>query len=30
MDDRNPYAQLTPPPAAFAAAAERADFLKRV
>lgn len=30
MEDRNPYAELTAPPAAFAAASERAQFLKKV
>jgi FtsH-binding integral membrane protein len=30
MDDRNPYAELTAPPAAFAAVHERAAFLKKV
>lgn len=30
MEDRNPYAELTAPPAAFAAVAERATFLKKV
>lgn len=30
MEDRNPYAELTAPPAAFAAVTERAAFLKKV
>jgi hypothetical protein len=30
MEDRNPYAELSAPPAAFAAATERAGFLKKV
>ena len=30
MEDNNPYATLTAPPAAFAAVAERATFLKKV
>jgi len=30
MEDRNPYAELTAPPAAFAAVSERATFLKKV
>lgn len=30
MADRNPYAELTAPPAAFAAVTERAAFLKKV
>ena len=30
MADRNPYAELTTPPAAFAAVSEKAAFLKKV
>lgn len=30
MEERNPYRELTAPPAAFAAASERATFLKKV
>ena len=30
MEDRNPYAELSAPPAAFAAVTERAAFLKKV
>jgi uncharacterized protein len=30
MEDRNPYAELTAPPAAFAAVTERATFLRKV